>query len=87
MVTLTRSVESGFSRKSKAPRRVASTAVLTVPCPDIITTGNVSSRWRIRRSTSRPSIPGILTSRNTISGGSAAMRASPSSPPGAGRHS
>jgi hypothetical protein len=31
--------DSGFSTKSKAPRRVASTAVSTVPCPDIITTG------------------------------------------------
>jgi len=31
--------DSGFSTKSKAPRRVASTAVSTVPWPDIITTG------------------------------------------------
>ena len=31
--------DSGFSTKSKAPRRVASTAVSTVPWPDIMTTG------------------------------------------------
>ncbi len=31
--------DSGFSTKSNAPRRVASTAVSTVPCPLIITTG------------------------------------------------
>ena len=31
--------DRGFSTKSKAPKRVASTAVSTVPWPDIITTG------------------------------------------------
>ena len=35
--------DSGFSTKSKAPRRVASTAVSTVPWPDIITTGQPSA--------------------------------------------
>ena len=37
-VTSRRSVSSGFSRKSNAPRWVASTAVAMVPCPEIITT-------------------------------------------------
>ncbi len=36
-VTSRRSVSSGFSRKSKAPRWVASTAVAMVPCPEIMT--------------------------------------------------
>ncbi len=35
--------DSGFSTKSKAPRRVASTAVSTVPWPDIMTTGQEDS--------------------------------------------
>jgi hypothetical protein len=36
----TRSLSSGFSMKSNAPSLVASTAVLTVPWPEIITTGS-----------------------------------------------
>ena len=42
--------DSGFSTKSKAPRRVASTAVSTVPWPDIMTTGqNLRGRARTIR--------------------------------------
>ena len=60
----TRSRCSGFSRKSNAPRRVASTAVAMSPCPLITTTGSSTPRSRNARSTSSPSISGILTSRN-----------------------
>ena len=34
------SVESGFSRKSTAPSRVARTAISMLACPEIITTGS-----------------------------------------------
>ncbi len=78
--TSTRSVSSGFSRKSNAPSRVASTAVVMVPCPDITTIGVTSVRCVSRWSTSRPSMPGILMSRNTRSGASRSTRATPSSP-------
>jgi len=46
-VSRSRSVSSGFSRKSNAPLRVASTASRIVACPEIITTGVRSSFWRI----------------------------------------
>ena len=39
----TRSRSSGFSMKSNAPSRVASTAVAIVPCPEMTTTGSVGS--------------------------------------------
>ena len=42
-VTSTRSRSSGFSMKSNAPSLVASTAVETVPCPEITTTGVTST--------------------------------------------
>ena len=87
MVTLTRSVDSGFSRKSNAPSLVASTAVLTVPCPEMMTTGNSSSSPRILRRTSMPSMPGILMSTNTRSGASRSTHASPACPLGASTHS
>ena len=58
-----RSLSGGFSMKSKAPSFVASTAVLTVPWPERITTGGAASRSLSRFSTSRPSICGILMSR------------------------
>ena len=45
---------SGFSRKSKAPARVASTASAIVPCPEIMIAGaRVSFCWR-ERSRSMP---------------------------------
>ena len=62
-VTSTRSLSSGFSMKSNAPSLVASTAVDTVPCPEMTTMGVTSTMCRSRCSTSRPSMPGILTSR------------------------
>ncbi len=42
IVSSTRSLASGFSMKSNAPAFVASTAVVTVPWPEMITTGSVS---------------------------------------------
>ena len=61
--------DSGFSTKSNAPRRVASTAVSTVPWPDIITTGQ-SSLVTADHSRSRvmPSVSGIQMSSSTRSG-------------------
>ena len=42
-VTSSFSVESGFSRKSTAPRRVARTAISMLAWPEIITTGAVDA--------------------------------------------
>ena len=58
------SLDGGFSMKSDASAFVASTAVLTVPCPEMMTTGRFSFA-RSRCNASRPSMPGILMSRNT----------------------
>ena len=61
--------DSGFSTKSKAPRRVASTAVSTVPWPHIITTGHRSAAWLDHsRSSVMPSVSGIQMSSSTRSG-------------------
>ncbi len=61
--------DSGFSTKSKAPRRVASTAVSTVPCPDIMTTGQPSATpVDHSRSSVMPSTSGIQMSSSTRSG-------------------
>ena len=71
----------------RAPALVASTAVLTVPCPEMITTGSVSFDALIRCSASRPSMPGILMSRNTRSGDSRSAIVTPSGPLDASRTS
>ncbi len=62
--------DTGFSMKSKAPRRVASTAVSTVPWPDIITTGQGRRSSLVDHSRSRlmPSASGIQMSSSTRSG-------------------
>ena len=66
----------GFSKKSKAPMRVASTAVSMVPCPDIITTGMVN-KLLFTHSLSKvmPSQSGIQMSNNTKSGRSCNLAA------------
>ena len=66
----------GFSRKSKAPTRVASTAVSMVPWPDIITTGMVN-KPAADHSLSRlmPSVSGIQISSSTRSGRAARRKA------------
>ena len=61
------SLSSGLGRKSYAPRRVASTAVSIVPCPEIMITGRSGRSCLILRRTFRPSSPGILISRRTAS--------------------
>jgi hypothetical protein len=67
--------ESGFSTKSKAPRRVASTAVSTVPWPDIMTTGQPSCAVSDHsRSSVMPSTSGIQMSSSTRSGAARARR-------------
>ncbi len=81
----TRSRSSGFSMKSNAPSRVASTAVAIVPCPEIITTGRSGSLSRSLPSTSRPSMRGILMSSSTTSGRSASTTDSASGPVAASR--
>ena len=59
----------GFSRKSTAPTRVASTAESIVPCPDIITTGMVSRLAADHSlSSEMPSVSGIQMSSSTRSG-------------------
>ena len=59
----------GFSRKSNAPMRVASTAESMVPWPDIITTGMVSKPLPAHSLRSvMPSVSGIQMSSKTRSG-------------------
>jgi hypothetical protein len=59
----------GFSRKSNAPMRVASTAVSIVPWPDIMTTGIVSwPELPHSRSSVTPSVSGIQMSSSTSAG-------------------
>ena len=61
--------DSGFSTKSNAPRRVASTAVSTVPWPDIMTTGQpLAALVDHSRSSVMPSTSGIQMSSSTRSG-------------------
>ena len=80
--TVTFPMESGFSRKSKAPSLVALTAASIEPWPLITTTTGRSSKgisW-MRDSTSMPSMPGSQMSSSTSSKpppGSIARQASP----------
>ena len=80
--TRIRSRCGGFSRKSTAPRRVASTAVAMSPCPEIMRTGGADSRATILSRTSSPSMPGILMSRRTASAGALSRSASAVFPSG-----
>ena len=57
-----------------------------VPCAETITTGSVSFMPRRRLSTSSPSRPGILMSRNTRSGISRSAMASAFRPGAGGEH-
>ena len=63
------SVESGFSRKSTAPSRVARTAISIFAWPEIITTGSAMPRLCRSSSSARPSLPGITTSESIMSNG------------------
>jgi hypothetical protein len=54
--------EIGFSRKSRAPNRVALIAISMCACPDIITTGAVTPLRFSSSSNVRPSLPGMTTS-------------------------
>ena len=67
MVTRSFSVESGFSRKSTAPSRVARTAVSTLAWPEIITTGVVTPAAFKSSSSEIPSLPGMTTSEKITS--------------------
>ena len=70
-MTRSRSVESGFSRKSTAPKRVARTAISTLACPEIITTGVVVPVAFKSSSSDIPSLPGMTTSEKITSNRSA----------------
>ena len=56
-----RGLSQGFWMKSRAPRRMASTATSTVPHAVITTTGTVESSARMRASRSRPSWPEVVS--------------------------
>ena len=66
---------SGFSMKSSAPRRTASSAVWMVPWPLIMMTGGWSPASASSASRARPSASGSWTSSSSSSTGSAASRA------------
>ena len=73
-----RSRETGFSRKSVAPTRMASTASVTLPWPEITTTG-VPGAWRCSsRSTSMPVPSGSFRSSRTAAGRLSAKSRRPS---------
>ena len=61
-----RSGSNGFSTKSKAPIRIASTAIGTSPWPVIRITGSPGSIDCSRRSSAMPSMPGMRMSLMTI---------------------
>ncbi len=58
------SVEIGFSRKSRAPRRVARTAISMCAWPDIMTTGVGTPCAFSSSRSARPSLPGMTTSES-----------------------
>src|SRR5579864_3524703 len=61
-VSMSLSLEIGFSRKSRAPSLVARTAISICACPDIITTGAATPCRFKSSSRERPSLPGMTTS-------------------------
>ena len=73
---------TGFERKSSAPASIPRTRSSTAFSAVISTTGmsRVSGSFFRTRSALIPSIPGIITSSRTRSGGDAATRSSASSP-------
>ena len=84
-----RSGSNGFSTKSKAPIRIASTAIGTSPWPVIRMTGRPGSIDCSRRSSAMPSMPGMRMSLMTtpaksgpsaFSAGSAASKVTVSKP-------
>ncbi len=88
MLMRTRSRWRGFSRKSKAPSLVASTAAWMVPWPEIMMTSGTNGRVRSSARTSRPLRPGILMSSRTRSMPTVSRSvSSPSSPVPASKNS
>ena len=76
MVLSSRDIVIGFSRKSVAPIRVASTAVSMVACPLIMITGMSSKPCEAHSLSSvTPSVSGIQMSSSTTSGRWAARNA------------
>ena len=74
-----RSGLKGFSRKSQAPTRIASTAIGTSPWPVIMMTGRPESMPIRRLRNAIPSMPGILMSLTTTPAKSGPMTFSASS--------
>ena len=56
-----RALSHGFSMKSRAPRRIASTALSTLPHAVITTAGSVASRAWSSETSSRPSRPVVVS--------------------------
>ena len=79
----TTSGANGFCKKSNAPRRIASTAVSTVPKAVTIIAGHDGSSSRTAFSTSRPPVPSIFRSVMTKSAPRCLNCARPAAPFGA----
>ena len=61
MIASSRALSHGFWMKSRAPRRMASTAISTLPQAVMTTTGSVGSRPCVRDSRFRPSSPEVVS--------------------------
>ena len=61
MIASSRALSQGFWMKSRAPRRIASTATSTLPQAVITTTGSVGSTPWMRDSRLRPSSPEVVS--------------------------
>ena len=61
MIDSSRALSQGFWMKSRAPRRIASTATSTLPHAVITTTGSVGSRPWMRESRLSPSSPDVVS--------------------------
>ena len=61
MIASSRALSHGFWMKSRAPRRMASTAISTLPQAVITTTGSVGSSAWMRDSRFSPSSPEVVS--------------------------
>jgi hypothetical protein len=61
MMASSRALSQGFCTKSRAPRRMASTATSTLPHAVMTTTGSVGSMPWIRESRLSPSSPDVVS--------------------------
>ncbi len=61
MIAISRALSHGFCTKSRAPRRIASTATSTLPHAVMTTTGSVGSMAWMRESRFSPSSPDVVS--------------------------